>query len=80
MPTTNNGIRLCKERERGQHHYLNSSIQHFVQHMRASLHDLDVAFRGVRVLSVGDGVHEAVQVLVVLAQQVRLHELYHAVV
>jgi hypothetical protein len=51
-----------------------------MQHVRAALHDADVVLRGVGVLAVGDGVHEPVQVLVVLAQQVRLHELHHAVV
>lgn len=51
-----------------------------MQNVRSALHDLAVVLCGVCVLSVGDGVHESIQVLVVLSQKIGLHELHHAVV
>lgn len=59
---------------------LHGSVEHLVQNVRSALHDLAVVLCGVCVLSVGDGVHESIQVLVVLSQKIGLHELHHAVV
>lgn len=60
--------------------YLDSAVEHLVKDVRPSFHDFDVMLSRVGVLAVGDWVHETIQVLVVLPQQIRFYELHHAIV
>ena len=51
-----------------------------MQDVSSSLHESDVRLRRVGVLTIGDRIDEAVFEFAQRSQQIRLHEIHHAVV
>ena len=60
--------------------HLHTASKHLVQDVSASFHECNVSGGRVLVLSVGDGINEAVHEFLSRPQQVRLDEAHHAVV